>query len=138
MWLKVTDNKAHFATHFIHIEPIEPTEEIREKINLQVEKTGIVCYSVDELNKAKQILDELSVSYTVEELNVDPMLISKAEGVKYLTPEEVRKHLLEDAEPESALIPNLQKKLAEVQQENTSLKARLKVVEDAVLERRMV
>jgi hypothetical protein len=117
-YIKVTDSKAYFATHFIHV---GVTDEIREKINLQVEKTGIVCYSVDELVKAKQTLDELGVNYTIEELRVDPALIAKAQGVKYLTPGEVKKHLLEDAEPESMIIPNLKKKLQEKEEKIVQL-----------------
>lgn len=129
MWLKVLDNKAYFATHFIHI---KATDEIREKINLQVENDGVVCYNVDELAVATKKLDELGASYTVEELTVDPTLVAKTDGVKYQTPEEVRAHLLEDAEPESAVIPNLRKQIQEIQQENLLLKDRLTALESAI------
>ena len=110
MWLKVTDSKAYFATYFIHI---EATDEIRKKIKLQVEKTGIVCYSVEELNEAVQGLNELKADFTVEELKPNPTFMAKAQGVKYLTPEEVKKHVTEDKEPDSQILPNLRKELAE-------------------------
>lgn len=128
-YTRVTDSKAYFATHFIHV---EATEEIREKINLQVEKTGIVCYSVDELAKAKRALDELNAVYTIEELNVDPALIAKTQGVKYLTPEEVKKHVLEGTEPESLIIPNLKRKLAERDAEVNNLKTEMVKLKEEV------
>jgi len=118
MWLKVMDSKAYFATRLIHV---EVTDAIRENIHSQVEQNGIVCYSLEELDKVTALLDSLQAGYTVEELMIDPVLVAKTQDVAYLTPEEVKKHLLEDVEPESMVVPTLRKKLAEKDAEIKSM-----------------
>jgi hypothetical protein len=75
-------------------------------------KNGIVIYPYDDMAKVEAILQEHEIQYTVEILDYEQHK-PKAQGVKYASRSECIKHLLDNDEPESQVVPNLRKKLEE-------------------------
>lgn len=125
MYVKVDDGTAIYATHLINC-PI--TDEVRNKLSqYQLEQNGVVSYgeSIEVQNK----LTELNVPFTVKTLNYDNHK-SKSKDIRYNNRSEAVKHLLEDVEPESMVIPNLKKKLQDKDDVINKLQGRLLNIEN--------
>ena len=100
---------AIFATHYIECN----TEGVRKNLApFQCEKNGIVIYPYDDIVKVEAVLQEYEIPYTIEVLDYEQHK-PKAQGVKYASRSECIKHLLDNDEPESQVVPNLRKKLDE-------------------------
>lgn len=120
MYIKMTDGQVEFATHFVYV---NLTKEQKYQVNFcQLEKDGIVCYSDEEKDNIVNKLKELNITYTIEELNHDPVCKEKCKDLKYNSRSEAIKHLLDDMEPECQKIPNLMKRLEQKEKELTDTK----------------
>lgn len=110
MRFKVDDGKVIFATHFISAIINHENEGVKQKLApFQVEKDGIVVYPGQNVFDVEWALQELKIPYTVEKLQHKPEHITKTKGIRYASRTEAIKHLLEDIEPESQTIPNINK-----------------------------
>lgn len=123
MYLSVNDGDVVFATHIIKVGNSQ--ENIRV-LPFQVEKEGVICYSEDELVKAKEKLDEMKIEYKVEIVLFDNSLKLKTQNMKFKSRSEAIKYLTnDDYMPELEIIPTLTKRLAAAEQENKELKTEL-------------
>lgn len=130
MWLKTIDGNAIFATHFVHVQIDRQDKNTIEKLlHYQVETDGIVVYPEDDLQKLETILQDSGLSYTIEQLTHDPAHVVKTQGVKYASRSEAIEHILNDKEPESMIVSNLKKKLAEKDDEIKTMRANLEKIE---------
>lgn len=133
MWLKTIDGNAIFATHFVHVQVNCQDKNIVEKLlQYQIEKNGIVVYPEDDLQKLEAVLQDLGLSYTIEQLSHDPAHVAKTQGIKYASRSEAIEHILNDKEPEGMIISNLKKKLAEKEAEVSNLKAEMEKLKASV------
>ena len=71
----------------------------------------IICYSSDEKDQVIKILNSFNINHTIEYFNYSATLKKKTQGIKYASRSEAIKHIEEDAEPKSQIIPNLEKRL---------------------------
>jgi hypothetical protein len=106
MYISVNNGKTIFATHLIKA---NIDKEIRMELPFQIETEGVVCYSAEEVEKVKIILDKLKIEYTIETIIFDEKQKEKTNNIKYTSRSEAIKHIQEDAEPQSQVIPNIKK-----------------------------
>lgn len=114
MHIRVDDGVAIFATHFLRAQIDRSDQGVSQKLApFQCEADGIVIYPDQNIVDAEKILQELGIAYTIEEITQSPLHKQKCQGVKYCSRSEAIEHFVNDAEPESMVIPNLKKKLVE-------------------------
>ncbi|MBU7006296.1 hypothetical protein [Phosphitispora fastidiosa] len=148
MYVQVNDGVVVFATHFIRTSfPGQVTPKkldtkdkgVRQKLTpFQLENDGIVVYSAGDVPFAEAMLQEMDVLYQIEPLDYE-VYKSKASGIKYASRTEAIKHLAENAEPESEIIPRLKKQLAEAEAKLAEKDIRLNALESkfSVIEKRI-
>jgi 3,4-dihydroxy-2-butanone 4-phosphate synthase len=123
--IKTVDGDIHFATHFINV---TTDESLRNHLpTLQIEKNGIVCYSIEEFNLAEVKLKELKLEYTSEKLAHDIKHKEKSKGIKYGSRSEAIEHLQNDKEVASEKENNMKKRIAQLESEIKAIKAHLKL-----------
>jgi hypothetical protein len=121
-----------FATHLIET---KITDDIKIELPLQIESEGVVCYSEEELAKAKFVLDKVKIPYTIKPLSFSAEMKQKVQGIKYNSRSEAIEHIQSNIEPESQRIPNLFKRLNEAEEKNKlipDLIARLEQAESKI------
>jgi hypothetical protein len=107
MYIRIDDGVTIYASFFVHVSLDDNLK--KELMMFQIESDGIIMYPNDDLNFLKNKLDNLNLTYTVEELLFDQQLLDKSQNVKYSSRTEAIEHLLNDQEPESQVIPNIKK-----------------------------
>lgn len=131
MYLSVNDGAVVFATHLV--QAVIP-EGVREKLTpFQLESDGVVCYSQREADEVANILTELQVPHTVQVLSHDQQHITKAQVTRYASRTEAIKHLINDEEPESMIIPNLLKRLKDKEAQIVALKNDLALLKAKIM-----
>jgi len=124
MYIRTIDGVVQFATHFIYVDiPIEQ----RHLFFFQTEQNGIVCYSEEEKNQAENLLNQYSISHTIEPTTFTDEQKQKVANKKFNSRTEAIQYLQgEIEEPESEIIPKLQREKEQLQQQ-------LQQTEDALL-----
>jgi len=123
MYISVNDGVVVFATYLIRMTQDQTLEGDKHKLApFQLEGNTLVLYPHDNLATAEDLLKQLEIPYTIEELIHDPLHIQKTKGVKYASRTECINHCLHDDEPESQIVPNLKKRLIEKDLEIAGLK----------------
>jgi len=129
LYISVNDGVVIFATHFIKCNP----EGARDNLApFQLEKDGVVIYSEEEKNKAESKLMELGISYAIEPLDYEQHK-PKSQGIKYASRTEAIEHLLNDAEPESQVVPNLKKRLVDSEAKHKEKDDKIKSLEERLI-----
>lgn len=110
MYLRVSDGVPIIATKFLRYTAQHINEEL--ELRFQVEQGGVVCYSNDELQEVKNILDQKGIPYQEEALQysitVDP-------GIKYNNRTEAVEHFMNGKEPEHVTIKKLMRRVDELE-----------------------
>ena len=136
MYVATLGNKAIFAKCVIYVlGEYKPT--LFSPI-YNIKNNEIVCFFDHERDNAIAELEKHGVKYSVENLTVDKGIKEKVKGIAYKTPDEVRAHLLENAEPESQIIPNLKKRLQEAEAKSALIPDLIARLEDTERELKAV
>ncbi len=129
MYIATCDGMVMFATHLIET---KITDDIKIELPLQIESEGVVCYSEEELAKAKFVLDKVKIPYTIKPLSFSAEMKQKVQGIKYNSRSEAIEHIQSNIEPESQRIPNILKRLKDSEEKDQlihELTTRLESVE---------
>lgn len=112
MHLAIRDGETAFPECVIKA---EIPKEIRRELALQVEEEGVVCYSDQEVERAKATLDREGIAYTIDRCEVPEATKEKVRGLKYSSRTEVMDHIEKGKEPESTRIDRLEARIAELE-----------------------
>ncbi len=132
MFVMVRDGTAVFAIYKVRA---KMGDSVKTEIPGQIESEEIICYSEEELAKAKFVLDKFKIPHTIEPLSFSAEMKQKVQGIKYNSRSEAIEHIQSNIEPESQRISNLLKRLNEAEEKNKlipDLIARLEQAESKI------
>lgn len=87
------------------------------------DESGILCFTEKELERAEAYLKDQGISYKIDELPAPPGF-EKTVGVKYASRSEAIRHIQDNVEPESLVIPQLQARLRAAEDKAEAAEAR--------------
>ncbi len=79
------------------------------------DESGILCFTEKELERAEAYLKDQGISYKIDELPAPPGF-EKTVGVKYASRSEAIRHIQDNVEPESLVIPRLRERVVAAEQ----------------------
>lgn len=131
MKIRIADGLVQFATHVI-------TAQIDNKrdfpgLSVRLKDNEIICYSDEDVNRAKEILSRLKISYSISPVIFTQEQKDKVSGVIYMGYGEAYKHLNgEIEEPQSNEIPALKNKLKQESNNRGKFQIRISNLESQI------